>query len=134
MEVQQKERNRFKLGASFALLLLAWWITWPWPLAAARGRLAAHFDLMAGRHKVLAYGLQSPWRVEYFHLLEQRYDVHMETVAFCIVSKSLVSYTDNYNQISATAVNQKHGHDIFQECYEDAKRTWENRTGRRLPE
>lgn len=45
--------------------------------------------------------------------------------ALCIVSKSLVGYVDSYNRVSSEATSRKFGHDVFQECAEEARKNWE---------
>jgi len=90
-----------------------------------RGRVAAHFDLWRGHYVVLAYGLPSPWRPQYTQLLRERYGIEVRTVALCIVSETLRSYADSYDEVSAAAANQKFGHDVFKECQESARSKWE---------
>jgi len=102
-------------------LLEAWGFTAP-----ARGHLSARFDLSRGHYRVLAYGLPSPWRPEYARLLRERYGIEIRTVALCIVSRTLVSYADGYNEVSAAAANRKFGHDVFKECAEAASQSWEH--------
>jgi len=84
--------------------------------AQTRGRLAAHFDVWRGHYVVLAYGLPPPTRPEYAKLLRQRYGIEVRTVALCMVSETLTSYADSYNEVSAAAANRKFGHDVFKEC------------------
>jgi hypothetical protein len=101
-------------------LLAAWEYTAP-----TRGRLSAHFDVWRGHYTVLAYGLPSPWRPEYTRLLRERYGIEVHTVALCIVSETLVSYANSYNEVSVTASNRKFGRDVFKECAETASKNWE---------
>lgn len=93
--------------------------------ASMRGRLTARYDDWRGHYVVLAYGLPSPWRPQYAQLLRERYDVEVQTVALCIVSKTLRSYADSYDEVSAAAANHKFGHDVFKECDEVARWQWE---------
>ena len=89
--------------------------------APSRGRLSAHFDVWRGHYIVLAYGLLSPRRPEYAQLLRERYGIEIHTVALCILSETLRSYADSYNEVSVAAANRKFGHDVFKECAEVAK-------------
>jgi hypothetical protein len=41
-------------------------------------------------------------------------------VSTCIVSETLHSYADSYNEVSVAAANRKFGHDVFKECAEVA--------------
>jgi len=51
----------------------------------------------------------------------------MHTVALCIVSKTLRSYVDSYDEVSAAAANRKFGHDVFKECAEEVRKSREGR-------
>ncbi len=115
-------RNRRKYGAvvGFVVMLLAMLGAWS-SAAPVRGRMAARFDLRRGRYRILSYGLPPLWLPEYARLLKERYGVELHSVAGCIVSKTLVSYADSYDAVSAAAVNHKLGHDVFKECAEDAR-------------
>lgn len=89
--------------------------------APIRGRLAAHFDVRRGHYVVLAYGLPPEWHPEYAQLLHGRYGIEVRRVALCIVSETLRSYADSYDEVSVAAANQKFGHDVFKECAEVAR-------------
>jgi hypothetical protein len=77
--------------------------------------------------KILAYGLPSVWHSEYIRLLKEKYGIEMHTVALCIVSETLRSYADSYDEVSAAAANRKFGRDVFQESAEEARKRWESR-------
>jgi hypothetical protein len=93
--------------------------------APMRGRLTAHYDVRRGHYVVLAYGLPSPWRSQYAQLLRERYGVEVRSVALCIVSETLRSYADGYDEVSVDDANHKFGHDVFKECAEVARSQWE---------
>jgi hypothetical protein len=76
--------------------------------------MAARYDVGHGHYRILAYGLPPGWRSEYARLLKERYGIEMRTVALCIVSETLRSYVDSYDEVSAAAANHKFGHDVFQ--------------------
>jgi hypothetical protein len=92
-----------------------------WPFPITRGRLAAKVDLEFGRHEVLGYRLPGRFRVEYARLLRDRYGIHFRTIALCIVSQSQIDYADSYNALSMDFANRKFRHDVFKECYEEAR-------------
>ena len=122
------QRRKRRLAVTISVIsLVGYWLFWPWPFAEFRGKLAAHIDLGVGSYKVLAIGLPPPWRNEYARLLRERYGIRVQTEALCIVSRSLVAYVTSYNTLSEASAIRKVGHDPFQECYEDAKRDWEQR-------
>jgi hypothetical protein len=112
---------------SLVLCLAVWVYT-----ASSRGRLCARFDVWRGRYSVLAYGLPTTWRPEYARLVRERYGIEVHTIALCIVSETLMSYADSYNQVSVTAANRKFGHDVFKECAELARKNWELQRAARL--
>jgi len=118
-----------KLRAILATLglLTLWWLTWPWPFAAARGQLAARLDLGMGKYTMVVYGLPAPWGQDYYGLLSQRYGIQIQRVAYCIVSPSLVTYTDEFDKISSAAAIWKYGRNIFQECADEARKNWERK-------
>jgi hypothetical protein len=124
MTFLKKYRKRIAIVA--VVLVAIWRITFPWPFPAARGRFAAHLDLAVGNYRIMRYGLSIADR-EYTGLLKQRYNIDSKRVAFCIVSRSLVDYADSYNEISEAAANKKFGRDVFSECFQEARKTWEKR-------
>ena len=116
--------KRLALVATFAssLVLLA---VLQSAAAPVRGQLDARFDIARGHYEVLGYGLPAPWRAEYVRLLRERYGINFRSVALCIVSTTLVAYVEGYNGESTAAANRKFGHDVFEECVEDARKSWE---------
>lgn len=50
----------------------------------------------------------------------------------CIVSETLRSYADSYNEVSAAATLIEFGRDIFKECAEVASKNWESQRAIRL--
>jgi hypothetical protein len=114
-------------------LIIIWWIAWPWPFAAARGRLAASIDQRIGNHTIVVYGLPPPWGEDYYRLLRKRYGIRTHRVADCIVSQSLVAYADEYDKVSASVINQKYGRDIFRECADKVRKDWERHAAERKP-
>ena len=127
--MKRSKRTLWIVGALIALVfsVSAWVRTAP-----GRGRLSARFDLWRGHYRVLAYGLPSPWRPEYAKLLRERYGIEVHTIALCIVSETLRSYADSYNEVSAPAATRKFGHDVFKECAEVASKDWEIQRATRL--
>ena len=120
-------KNHKKL-ASITLLVVvvaAWWLAAP-----VRGQMAARFEVWRGHYNELTYGLPTSWRPEYARLLRERYGVELHAVAGCIVSDALVSYVRGYNDVSTAAANRKFGHDVFAECAEAARKSWEYQASR----
>ena len=122
METILRYRKTLIALLAIVALLGAWWLA-----TSLRGQLTARFDVARGHYKVLTYGLPSALRPEYARLLKERYGIELETVAGCIVSQSLLSYVHCYNKISVAAANRKFGHDVFEECWEDANKNWNRR-------
>jgi hypothetical protein len=121
MKPSPRRRKWARWVVAGVILLLAYWISWPWPAAESRGRLAANLDQALGRSALLVYGLGSPESTRYYQLLHQRYCIRVVRVADCIVSRSLAAYADAYDQVSSQNAVRKHGRDIFEECYQQAK-------------
>jgi len=92
-------------GTCLVCFLVAGWVY----TAPSRGHLSAQFDVWRGHHIVLAYGLPSPWRPASAQLLRERYGIEIHTVALCILSETLRSYADSYNEVSVAAANRKFG-------------------------
>src|SRR5579864_4780125 len=82
------------LFALLVALVEVWSVT-----AQMRGRIAAHFDVRHGHYKLLVYGLPPTWRSEYSRLLKERYGIETDIVAFCIVSDTLRSYANSYDEV-----------------------------------
>ena len=76
---------------------------------------------------VLGYGLPPRGIAEYKQILQERYGVEYRQVALCIVSESLVSYADAYDEVSAAAIESRFGHDIFKKSWDEANRKWEDK-------
>jgi len=106
--------------AGLILWSLIWFVT-----ASPRGKWVARYDIYRGHYEVQGYGLPDPWRPEYTRLLQERYGIKFRTVALCIVSRTLVAYVDSYDSVSTAAINRKFGHDVFQECWQEARKNWE---------
>lgn len=119
-------RSRKNLIAVIVSSVLLVALAEAWSVAAPmRGRMAARYDVGHGHYKLLAYGLPLGWRSEYARLLKEQYGIEMRTVALCIVSETLRSYVDSYDEFSAAAANRKFGHDVFNECAEAARKSGE---------
>ncbi len=106
-------------GSAFVALLL---VMWAWSLTApVRGKVDATIDVREGHYRVLGYGLADRSRSEYARCLRERYNIEYRTVAGCIVSESLISHVRAYHSVVAEAANRKFGHNVFQECAEQAE-------------
>jgi hypothetical protein len=104
---------------SASLMLVAGSIGW-WLSGVTRGQLVAHFDVARGHYEILSLGLPVPWRSEFARILRERYGIENRVVAGCIVSPTLLAYTEGYNRVSMAAANRKFGHDVFKESVADA--------------
>jgi hypothetical protein len=115
-------RNALLAFGAIVLLIVAWFES-----ASARGRWVARFDLARGHYVVLGYGLPPRGVAEYKQILQERYGVEYRQVALCIVSRSLVSYADAYDEVSTAAIESRFGHDVFKESWDEANRKWEDK-------
>ena len=110
------------LGVIPVLFFGLWFLEAGWTLsAAARGSVAARFDVDRGHYEIQAIGLATPWRPKCAALLRERYGVEQRTVAGCCVTESLDSYIRAYNGVMRSAALRKFGHDVFAECAADAR-------------
>src|SRR3954452_713817 len=118
-------RKHIMLTASIAALVTLILCSALWSAtASARGEMVARYDISRGHYEVQGYGLPDPWRPEYARLLQERYRVKFRTVALCIASRTLVTYVDSYDTVSTAAIHRKFGHDVFEECWLEARKNW----------
>jgi len=115
-------RNVLVACAAIVLLTVAWF-----QAASTRGRLAARYDSAHGHYRLLGYGLPAAGVSEYKEILRVRYGVEYRQVALCIVSHSLVSYVDAYDEVSSTAIGHKFGHDVLKESWAEATKSWQEK-------
>ena len=88
--------------------------------ASFRGKHAAQRDLAHGHYVILAYGLPPAGVVEYAQIMRQKYGVEYRQVARCIVSQSLVSYADAYDEVSGSEIRKKFGQNFFANSWDEA--------------
>src|SRR5581483_12227336 len=101
-------RNHKKFAAVIVvgLLLVGWWFS-----VSARGYFGARFDVARGHYEVQSMGLRFAWSSNYAHLLRERYGIEDRVVAGCVVSESLRSYVNAYNEVTWAAAKRKFGRD-----------------------
>ena len=122
MKKYLNRRNSVLAVVAIGLLIVAWYASAP-----TRGRWAARFDLARGHYVILGYGLPPRGVVEYKQILRARYGVEYKQVALCIVSESLVSYADAYNDVSGAAIKSRFGQDVFKKSGDEADRQWQDK-------
>ena len=103
------------------LSLATYWLAWPWPFPAQRGRLAAHIDIALGHYRYFGVGLPVYRPEDFAQLLKSRYGIEYQQKAFCIVSQSLMSFVDAYNQVSTHAATEHFHRDVIDECRQEAR-------------
>jgi hypothetical protein len=114
------------LAAALVIAIEAWSAT-----ASIRGRTAARFDLRRGHYRLLMYGLPPAARPEYVQLLKERYAIDTDVVGFCTIGATLRWYADGYDEVSVNAINRNFGHDVFKECWTEARRIYESKKAAR---
>jgi hypothetical protein len=122
MKKHFNRRNSFLAVIAIGFLISAWYTSAP-----IRGRWAARFDLARGHYVILGYGLPPRGVMEYKQILQTRYGVEYRQVALCIVSKSLVSYADAYDEVSGAAIKNRFGQDVFKKSWDEADRQWQDK-------
>lgn len=121
----QRLTRKFKLIAAALCVVLAFLVPWAWQEAAGvRGRLQAHIDMRKGKYQLLGYGLPTASRPDYARCLRVRCDVELNAVTGCIVSPSLMTYVDSYDEVVVEAMSRKFGRNISMECSLEAERNW----------
>lgn len=86
------------------------------------GALHASCASLIGNHRVKAYGLPEPTFPTYRKLMRNRYDIGIDHIAGCIVSRWQIAYVNGYNAVSTPLIKRRFGNDVFQKGYEEAKR------------
>lgn len=82
--------------------------------AYQRGRKEAQSDLANNLYKMQTYGGPNPtWYAKFIAILKNDYQIEMNSLAGCLVTKSLLAYVKGYNEISEPVIKRKHGNDIF---------------------
>jgi hypothetical protein len=123
--MRNRHKTRFTILATIAIPIVLILMAWIWDVtAAARGTLEAQFDLASGHYAILAYGLPPGGRDEYTQLLKERYGIERRQIALCIVGPSTTAYADSYNHLSVPAAQSRFGHEVFEQTWQDAQRTW----------
>jgi hypothetical protein len=74
----------------------------------------------------LGYGLRTVWASEYDQCLRQHYGVEDRIAAGDILTESELSYYQSYNSVSTAAIKQKFGPDVFDQCVNAARKSWDN--------
>lgn len=104
-----------KLSVVLALVLAAiLWVATPYP----RGMLMAQLDYLRGHLEVKTYGYPVRWRRRYGQILQERYGVHLNTVAGCCISPWLQAYVAGYNDVAEAHLREMFGRDVLGECAE----------------
>ena len=62
-------------------------------------------------------------RVELQRILAERYGVHVDVVALCLVSSWEEEYAEAHNRVMREALRRRYGRDVFAEGFQDAR--WE---------
>lgn len=88
----------------------------------ARGYIDAHAELLSGRYSFASVGLVMS-RVELQRILAERYGVHVDVVALCLVSSWEEEYAEAHNRVMREALRRRYGRDVFAEGFQDAR--WE---------
>jgi len=115
------KRHRVPIAlAALLFIVIGWWLS-----AYPRGMLVALFDDARGHYEIKVYGLPAEWSYEYARLMKLRYGVEINAVAGCIVTDQLVNYVAGYNAVSQPRIEERFGKDVFAECAEEARKSWE---------
>jgi hypothetical protein len=83
------------------------------PLFFENGKEDAIRDIKNDSLIVKTYGLPASWFSEYQRIFKEEYNVLIEPIAGCIVTKDLREYVSEYNEVSKQRIKQLYGNDIF---------------------
>jgi hypothetical protein len=110
-----RSRRSWKLAGTAVVVMFVLW-----PLTGYyRGMLMAHVDHACGHYEIKTYGLHFFFDGpdEDGRPLKEQYGVKVNFVAGCGASEPFVWYVKGYNATSRRMLFEKHGKDVFQECY-----------------
>lgn len=113
--------RRSLIAAMVAVLVLA--VGWRFS-AYPRGMIAGWGAGLRGHNEIKVFGLPPPWYGEYTQLIRERYGVEINTVGD-VVTRDSVWYADGYNSVARQRIRARFGKDIFAECAQEARTTWE---------
>ena len=96
------------VGLASAAFILGYFVGIP-----AYGAWQARCDISNGQARYLLHGELAPHEEEVASLIQQRYGVRLDRVAYCIVTDSLVRRCDAYNRRVNTHFGFTSGRDMF---------------------
>lgn len=91
------------------------------------GRADATRDVARGYFAAEEFGRTASvaWQGDYAKIAEQRFGIHVKTVAGCIVDEQIVGHAKGYNEISEPAIKRKFGRDVLVDARVAASTKWE---------
>jgi hypothetical protein len=88
------------------------------------GHLQAKWDLSRKDYRIKAIGLEDVWWEEYSLLLNERYRIKADRVAYCTPTPWELAYSEAYNGVTWPAIEEHFQQNVFRECYEDSVRSY----------
>lgn len=83
--------------------------------ASKKAREMAEHDFAGNRYRIFVAGMRPP-KSAYDDYLKEKYGVTVTAIAGCVVTDGIIGAIDGYNSTMKPLLNQKFGHDIFEEA------------------
>lgn len=84
-------------------------------ISAYRGRRNAQRDIAAGDLRLKTYGLPDfKFSEEYERVIDQKYHIKTDWVAYCVVNERIAAYARAYNEVSVAAIEKRYGAGILE--------------------
>jgi|HubBroStandDraft_1064217.scaffolds.fasta_scaffold98958_1 hypothetical protein len=97
-----------------------------------RGARDAREDLAHGHYVQLGYGLPTAWASEYDQCL-RGYGIEVRNIGSDVFKNGHdvatgfeMSYYQSYNAVSSAAIKEKFGPDVFGQCVDAARKSWDS--------
>ncbi len=82
------------------------------------GWLAAQLDQLRGVHRIKIIGMADVTDEQYANLLDDKFGVKADRVAYCTPTIWESNYRKGYNAVALPAIEKQFGEDVFAQCYE----------------
>jgi hypothetical protein len=88
----------------------------------AQGRAEAEDDIAAGRLGQRAFGKLVPWWEDVAQLLQERYQIGLEVVGWCITESSVAARAMGYNERMDEEIAGRFGSDVVAATWREVER------------
>ncbi|WP_432798090.1 hypothetical protein [Poriferisphaera sp. WC338] len=85
----------------------------------------ANIDIDNNHLEIRTYGLPHPASTQYQEILLQKYNIHINMVAGCIVDEQIIQTTKAYNTVMEAEITKRFAPNIFDQAWEEAVKLYE---------